>query len=127
MTEYTVGGEAIDTSVPEAPEPTVMVRQVVTVVLADGTELTAALGNPDSIRWEQTAARRWPELLPQADDHGNLQFKAPMFMQTFMAWAALKRTRQYDGTFEEFSERDAMDVRVSEEPIRPTQPGQSPG
>lgn len=126
MTDYTVAGEAIDTTAEPAKNTTT--RQTAHVQLEDGRTVSVALGNPDTIRWEQTAARRWPELLPDTDDHGNLRFKAPMFMQTFVAWAALKRTRQYDGTFEEFSERDALVIDVAEEEtVRPTQPGHSPG
>lgn len=104
-----------------------MVRQTARVLLADGRTLTVTLGNPDSIRWEQTAARRWPELLPDTDEAGRMRFKAPLFMQTFLTWAALKRTKQYADTFEKFSEEDALEISVEETEVNPTQPGQSPG
>lgn len=120
--------ELTEATAPPAPAAgSSMVRQTATVQLADGTVLTVKLGNPDSIRWEQTASRRWPDLLPDTDSQGNLRFKAPMFMQTFMTWAALKRTKQYADTFEKFSEEDCLVIDVAEEPVDPTRPGQSPG
>lgn len=128
MTDYTVAGEAIETTEPEAPATEfTATRQTGHVRLADGRQLTVELGNPDQIRWEQTAARRWPELLPDADENGRMRFKAPLFMQTFVVWAALKRCRLYDGEFQEFSEHDALDVDVTEEPVHPTLPAHSAG
>lgn len=105
----------------------VMTRQHAYVRLANGDELDVEIGNPDTIRWEQTAARRWPELLPDTDDKGNMRFKAPMFMQTFVAWAALKRCRLYDGDFETFSTVDALDITVDEVDVNPTPPARSAG
>ncbi len=107
----------------EAP---LMTRKIATVRLADGRLLRTEVGNPDTIRWEKTAARRWPELLPDVKD-GEVRFKAPMFMQTFVAWASLKRTRQYDGEFEQFADTDCLEVTTDEEPVDPTPPGHSPG
>lgn len=134
MTEFdtvtTVGGDVVTAEGPATPEPVKksgLVRQEATAHMADGSTLTVRLGNPDSIRWEQTAARRWPDLLPDTDAQGNLRFKAPLFMQTFMTWSALKRTNQYGDTFEKFSQEDALEIDVNETDVNPTQPGQSPG
>lgn len=109
-----------------ALEAALVTRQVAVVRLASGDTLRVEIANPDRIRWEQTAARRWPELIPDVQgDH--VTVKAPMFMQTFMAWSALKRTNGYDGTFEQFSETDCMDIDLEDEPVDPTRPGHSPG
>lgn len=123
-TDNTMTDEQTETDPSEGHEAlkAVMTRQRARVSLANGDVLDVEIGNPDTIRWEQTAARRWPELLPDVDDKGNMRFKAPMFMQTFITWAALKRCRLYDGDFETFSTTDALDVTVDEVAVNPTPP-----
>jgi hypothetical protein len=121
----TVGSH--DGSDDTAPPEKKYTRQQFTCYMADGRTLVVVSGNPDTLRWETTAARRFPELVPTTDDKGNMSFKAPMFMQTFVAWAALKRTRQYDGTWEQFSETDCLDVTPEEIEVNPTQPAPALG
>lgn len=88
-----------------------MTRQAFAVTLADGRVLTVSPGNPDTVRWEMTAAKRWPELLPKPiPGTDSLAFPAPMVMQTFVTWAALTREGQYDGKFEDFRDRDCLDI-----------------
>lgn len=101
-------------------------RQVVTVTLADGQTHEVETANMDRIRWETTAARRWPELIPDVIGD-QVKVKAPIFMQTFMAWAAMKRQRLYDASFEQFSETDCVDLDVDDVPVGPTHPGHMPG
>lgn len=105
---------------------TTVTRQVVTLTMADGQTHEIETANPDRIRWEQTAARRWPELIPDVVGD-QIRVKAPLFMQTFMAWAALKRLRLYDGSFEQFSETDCLDLDVDDVAVGPTHPGPTPG
>lgn len=107
-------------------EAALITRQVAVVRMADGTTHRVEVANPDRIRWEQTAARRWPELIPDVVGD-RVKVKAPMFMQTFITWAALKRTNAYAGTFERFSENDCLDIDLEDEPVTPTKPGHSPG
>lgn len=103
-----------------------MIRQTFAVTLADGRTLEVSPGNPDSIKWEMTAAKRWPELLPKpVPGTDQLAFPAPMVMQTFIAWAALVREGKYEGKFEDFRDRDCLDIDHLENedvPVDPTQP-----
>ncbi len=103
-------------------------RQPFVVTLADGRELITTPGNPDTTRWEMTAAKRWPELLPKpVPGTDQLSFPAPVFMQTFIAWASLTREGKYDGKFDDFRERDCLDVDAQEvEDVDPTPPGPEP-
>lgn len=67
----------------------------VDVLLANGDQHTAKLTVPDQIQWSRTSrARNW-----SPDDE--------ILAQTFMVWHALKRSGDYSGSWEEFSERDA--------------------
>lgn len=106
-----------------------LTRQSFTVTLADGRELTATPGNPDTIRWEMTAAKRWPELLPKPiPGTDQLSFPAPIVMQTFITWAALTREGLYDGKFEDFRDRDCLEVEPLEaEDVDPTPAAPAPG
>lgn len=98
-------------------------RQTYAVELADGRTLTAEVANPDTVRWEMTASRRWPELLPKSDADGNVQFKAPVLMQTFVCWSALKRAGQYEPDFEMFRDADCIGFELTEDAaVDPTQP-----
>lgn len=103
-------------------------KQTYIVALADERELSVTVVNPDTVRWEMTAARRWPELLPKSDDEGNVQFKAPVLMQTFVIWAALTRTGQYEGDFETFRDSDCHGFELgADDVVDPTRPEPDPG
>jgi hypothetical protein len=72
----------------------------VTVLMADGTSYTVRVLNPDYLRWDRTAAKHgWP---PMA--------KAPHTWLTFVAWAALRREDRIGSTWEDFSEKDCVQV-----------------
>lgn len=76
--------------------------QQLVVALADGRELDLVVGNPDMVRWDLTAAKHgWPAM-----------DKAPMLWATFVAWRAAVRTGVYDGTWEKWSDTDAVGVHV---------------
>lgn len=94
--------------------------------MADGTTKTCTAYNPDFIRWELTAAKeRWPTVEVHG---GEAAMRAPMLMNTFLAFAALARTGDYTGKWAEFSEHDCLGVEVlAELAVDPTQPGQDPG
>ncbi|AVJ48761.1 hypothetical protein SEA_SALLYSPECIAL_13 [Gordonia phage SallySpecial] len=85
-------------------------------IAAEPLEVDAT--NPDRVRWDMTAAKhKWPAFT-----------EAPFLGLTFLAWAAMRRTGQYTGTFEQFSETDCVDVTAPEEdeaepdPTRAVQP-----
>lgn len=68
---------------------------VVDLLLASGQELTTKITIPDQIQWSRTSrARGWDP-------------KDEFLATLFTAWHSLKRTAQYSGTWEEFSETDA--------------------
>lgn len=91
-----------------------------TVHLADGRQLTVEVRNPDKVRWESTAAlHKWPT--PSMDADGNLTMPAPTLMTTFLAWAALTRTDQYSGKWEQFRDADCLDIESVEAEPDPTQ------
>lgn len=94
--------------------------------MATGEVLTCTAYNPDFIRWELTAAKeRWPTVEVHG---GEAQTKAPMLMNTFLAFAALSRTGDYSGKWDEFSKHDCLQVDVADElTVDPTQPGADPG
>lgn len=96
--------------------------QKLLVELADGRKLEAEARNPDYIRWELTAAReRWP--LIETDAAGNATVRAPILMTTFLAWAALNRTGQYEGKWEDFRSNDCLGVESLEAAeVDPTPP-----
>lgn len=94
-------------------------RRIATVELADGQVLTARVINPDTLRYEQTAHRNgWPGMT-MVDGVATLGDTARRM--TFEAWAALKRTNQYAGSWDQFSQTDCVDVNVDEEAVNPTQ------
>lgn len=73
----------------------------VTVTLKDKADpIDVKILNPDRVRWDMTAQKHnWPAFQD-----------APFLGTTFLAWAALRRENLYAGTFEEFRDRDALDV-----------------
>lgn len=88
------------------------------VTMSDGTRHeNVRPTNPDRIRWDKTANKHhWP-----TGDN------APFIFLTFQAWSALARSGDYSGTFEEFSERDCLDVdNAGADEENPTQPAATP-
>ena len=80
-------------------------RQFVTVTLSDDREVSAEIRNPDRVRWDMTAAKHnWPSFQD-----------SPFLGMTFLAWAALKRTGDYVGTWEQFRDDDCMDIVILDE------------
>lgn len=78
--------------------------QFVTVTLIDDTRVTEEIRNPDRVRWDMTAAK-----------HGWPKFTDAAFLgMTFLAWAALKRTGKYSGTWEEFRDNDCVDIDMTD-------------
>lgn len=72
--------------------------------LADGRILEARVINPDYLRWDRTAAKHgWPGAAT-----------APFLWQTFLAWAAFRRTGQLDDSvsWERFSDELAEQVEL---------------
>lgn len=99
-------------------------RRIATVELEDGRVLTARIINPDTLRYEQTAHRNsWPGMT-MVDGVATLGDTARRM--TFEAWAALKRTNQYSGSWDQFCQTDCLDVDVSEEDVNPTQSAAEP-
>lgn len=99
-------------------------RRIATVELADGQVLTARVINPDTLRYEQTAHRNgWPGMT-MVDGVATLGDTARRM--TFEAWAALKRTNQYAGSWDQFSQTDCLDVTVDEEEVNPTRRAAAP-
>ena len=69
------------------------------VILDDGTQHRIQVTNADFLRWDKTASKHgWPEAT-----------KAPFLWNTFVCWAALRRTGALDDTFtwEQFEQRAA--------------------
>lgn len=102
-----------------------LTRRVATVELADGRVLTARITNPDTLRYEQEAHRNgWPgmTIVDGVTSMGDLTRRT-----TFEAWAALKRTNQYAGTWATFSTTDCVDIATDEEDVNPTPPGPDSG
>jgi hypothetical protein len=91
------------------------------VVLGDDSVVEVQCTNADLVRFDMTRARqKWPA----ATD-------APMLWQTFIAWAALRRTRGIPetATYEAFSE-STLDIQNltdesdgSPDAVDPTHPG----
>ena len=73
----------------------------VTVTIKDHPHpLHVEVINPDRVRWDMTAHKhKWPSF---AD--------APFLGTTFLSWAALRRMKAYDGTFEDFRDRDCLNI-----------------
>lgn len=73
----------------------------VTVTLAgEGEARNVQILNPDRVRWDMTAQKhKWPSFSD-----------APFLGTTFLAWSAMRREGLYNGTFEDFRDRDAIEV-----------------
>lgn len=75
----------------------------VTVTLTNAEPVTVPVLNPDRVRWDMTAAKHsWPEFA-----------KAPFLGTTFLAWAAMRREGLYTDSFENFRDRDALEIESS--------------
>lgn len=72
----------------------------VTLKEIEPEQITVEVRNPDRVRWDMAATRNgWPTF-----------DKAPFLGMTYLAWAALKREGQYQGTWDEFKDSDCVDV-----------------
>ena len=70
------------------------------VELAGGESYEVAVLNPDRVRWDMAATRNgWPTF-----------DKAPFLGMTYLAWASLKREGKYTGTWDDFKDRDCIEV-----------------
>lgn len=78
----------------------------VTVTLKDNPEpIEAEIINPDRVRWDMTAHKhKWPSFQ-----------EAPFLGMTFLAWASLRRTDRYAGTFEQFRDEDCYNLEYEDE------------
>lgn len=86
-----------------------------TVTLADGSTLELEPQNPDRVRFDMTRSKhKWPDAE-----------SAPILWLTFVAWACARRTGAYAGTWDDWSERDALDIDVADDEadVDPTQTG----
>lgn len=86
----------------------------VRVEMVDGRELTCQSALRDYVRYEETAKRQKPPWGGISDN--------PSRWEGFIAWSALKRTGQYDGTWESFLDDAAIVDANAEEPVEPTSP-----
>lgn len=72
----------------------------ITVTLKDRDPIDVRILNPDRVRWDITAQKhKWPAFQD-----------APFLGTTFLAWAAMRREGLYTGSFEDFRDRDALEV-----------------
>lgn len=77
------------------------------IELAQGDILAETVLNPDRVRWDMAATRNgWPSF-----------DKAPFLGLTYLAWAALKRQGRYTGTWDDFKDRDCIDVQSAEDEV----------
>ena len=98
-------------------------RRVVTVELASGDIVTARIIHPDVLRYQETAQKHgWPSLTVR-NEVGTMPHLD--YEDTFLAWAALRRTGQYEGKWETFKDADCVDLAIEVEDVRPTE--RSPG
>lgn len=102
-----------------------LTRRVATVELADGRILETRITNPDTMRYEHTAQTHgWPGMTVK---DGITTVADATRRATFEVWASLKRTKQYDGTWETFEQTDCLDFNVEEEEVDPTRPDPGTG
>lgn len=72
----------------------------VTALMADGSSLSVQVVNADYLNWDRTAAKHnWASMS-----------KIPFTWLTFVTWAALRRTGQVESSWDDFSERDCIQV-----------------
>jgi len=90
-----------------------MKRLNVRVEMNDGRELTTKTSLKDYVSFETTAKRQKPPWGGISDN--------PSRWEAFVSWSALRRTGQYDGTWEQFLD-DAAIVDASADEVEPTQP-----
>lgn len=77
------------------------------VELDGGESYEVAVLNPDRVRWDMAATRNgWP-----AFD------KAPFLGMTYLAWAGLKREGKYTGTWDDFKDRDCIQVESHDDEL----------
>lgn len=102
-----------------------MKRKFATAELADGRVIRVRIIVADTVRYEETATRhKWPAMTVKNEvgtvphlDHED----------RFVTWAALKRTGEYDGTWEAFKDGDLIDLEIESEDVGPTVPAESSG
>jgi hypothetical protein len=112
---------AIDQDTPPEPTPPPAGLSIprLLVTPADGAPYEVQALNPDLLRFEDTAARhKWAG--PSV---------APFRWLTFLAWAASKRTRLTELTWEDFAATTQQVENLNREDTTatPTQPGADPG
>lgn len=77
------------------------------VELAGGESHEVAVLNPDRVRWDMAATRNgWPTF-----------DKAPFLGMTYLAWASLKREGKYTGTWDDFKDRDCIEVESHDDEL----------
>lgn len=77
------------------------------VELAGGESYELAVLNPDRVRWDMAATRNgWPTF-----------DKAPFLGMTYLAWASLKREGKYTGTWDDFKDRDCIEVESHDDEL----------
>jgi len=77
------------------------------VELAGGESYEVAVLNPDRVRWDMAATRNgWPTF-----------DKAPFLGMTYLAWASLKREGKYTGTWDDFKDRDCIEVESHDDEL----------
>lgn len=105
-----------DTSIPTPAETRQSKIDRRLVEMADGTEFTVRITNPDRLRWDLTAPRRgWPK-----------GTDAPFLWLTFVTWAAAKRERLTELDWDAFQAQAVEVTQLDAEEgdvIRPTQTG----
>jgi hypothetical protein len=96
-------------------------RKYAAVELASGDVFTdIRIITADTVRYEETAQKhRWPQIVVK-DGSGTVPHL--QHQERFEVWAALKRLGKYDGTWEEFKDRDLLDYSVDEVEVDPTRP-----
>lgn len=78
---------------------------ILDVTLANNETYNAEVLNPDRVRWDMAATRNgWPTFE-----------KAPFLGLTYLAWASLKREGKYTGTWDDFKDRDCLEVESHED------------
>lgn len=77
------------------------------VQLDGGESYEVAVLNPDRVRWDMAATRNgWPTF-----------DKAPFLGMTYLAWASLKREGKYTGTWDDFKDRDCIEVESHDDEL----------
>lgn len=98
-----------------------LTRRFATVELANGDLFTdVRITAADQVRYEETAQRhRWPSLTVK-DGSGTMPHLD--HSERFVIWSALKREGKYQGTWEEFKDRDLLDYAIDAQEVDPTRP-----